>query len=144
MMTVGLTPSDTGAPGGKMVGPGMNDYATPGGKFIEAFQKWRAAGISLEWADVEAFTEARLILESGADALQVSTTLGTVVGQLASMPAPLAEEIAVVREKKKRKNKIKYSCPECGQNAWGSASSALICGRCYADFGDIWIMEAQV
>lgn len=31
---------------------------------------------------------------------------------------------------KKRESKTKYSCPDCGQNAWAKPDSNLICGEC--------------
>jgi predicted RNA-binding Zn-ribbon protein involved in translation (DUF1610 family) len=33
--------------------------------------------------------------------------------------------------KTKRASKTKFTCPECGQNAWGKPDSLLICGECY-------------
>lgn len=32
--------------------------------------------------------------------------------------------------KKKRASKTKYSCAECGQNAWAKPGAKLICGEC--------------
>jgi hypothetical protein len=32
--------------------------------------------------------------------------------------------------KKKRETKTKYSCPECGLNAWGKLGINLVCGGC--------------
>lgn len=40
-------------------------------------------------------------------------------------------------EKEKKKSKIKYSCPECEQNAWAKPEAKLICGECEK------IMEAE-
>ncbi len=38
MLEVGLTPSTTGKPGGKMTGQSMSDYPTPGGVFLKALK----------------------------------------------------------------------------------------------------------
>jgi hypothetical protein len=35
--------------------------------------------------------------------------------------------------KAKQANKTKYTCPECGQNAWAKRSALLICGACYEE-----------
>jgi len=35
--------------------------------------------------------------------------------------------------KAKKASKTKFTCPECGQNAWAKADAALICGACYED-----------
>jgi predicted SprT family Zn-dependent metalloprotease len=37
----------------------------------------------------------------------------------------------------KGKNKVKYTCPTCGQNAWAKQEASLVCGECMAR------MEAQ-
>jgi ribosomal protein S27AE len=31
---------------------------------------------------------------------------------------------------KNPKNKVKYTCPGCGQNAWAKPAARLICGEC--------------
>ena len=31
---------------------------------------------------------------------------------------------------KKRASKTKYTCPECGQNAWAKPDACLLCGHC--------------
>ena len=35
--------------------------------------------------------------------------------------------------KKKKASKTKFTCPDCGQNAWGKPDTLLICGTCYDD-----------
>ncbi len=48
------------------------------------------------------------------------------------------------RAKAKRASKSKFTCPECGQNAWGKPDNVLICGVCYDDGeGDIHLMLAE-
>jgi hypothetical protein len=41
------------------------------------------------------------------------------------------------RTRPKGKNKVKYACPACGQNAWAKPEASLVCGACEED------MEAQ-
>lgn len=44
----------------------------------------------------------------------------------------------------KRASKTKFTCPDCGQNAWAKADSLLICGECYDEGdGDICMMLAE-
>ena len=31
---------------------------------------------------------------------------------------------------RKKKNKIKYTCPDCQQNAWAKPEASLMCGAC--------------
>jgi ribosomal protein S27AE len=46
--------------------------------------------------------------------------------------------------KAKKASKTKFSCPECGQNAWAKPDASLICGNCYDDGeGDICLMAAE-
>ena len=45
------------------------------------------------------------------------------------------ESVPLSRQKggsSKRRSKTKYSCPDCGQNAWAKPASNLICGDCLA------------
>jgi predicted RNA-binding Zn-ribbon protein involved in translation (DUF1610 family) len=46
--------------------------------------------------------------------------------------------------KAKQASKTKFTCPDCGQNAWGKPDTALICGLCYDDGeGEICVMLAE-
>jgi hypothetical protein len=46
-------------------------------------------------------------------------------------------------QRKKAASKTKYTCPNCGRNAWAKPGSALICGECYdGGKGEIRVMEA--
>ena len=46
--------------------------------------------------------------------------------------------------KGKKASKTKFSCSECGQNAWGKADSLLICGECYENSdGELYYMLAE-
>jgi predicted SprT family Zn-dependent metalloprotease len=45
--------------------------------------------------------------------------------------------------KKKRASKTKYTCPDCGQNAWAKPDALLICGQSYKNDGDICHMLAE-
>jgi hypothetical protein len=31
----------------------------------------------------------------------------------------------------KKSSKTKFTCPECGQNAWAKPDALLLCGECY-------------
>ena len=46
--------------------------------------------------------------------------------------------------KAKKASKTKFSCPECGQNAWAKPDAQFLCSDCYEDGqGDICLMIAQ-
>ena len=44
----------------------------------------------------------------------------------------------------KKPNRMKFTCPECGQNAWAKPDALLICGECFdEDDGDMPFMLAE-
>lgn len=46
--------------------------------------------------------------------------------------------------KKKNASKTKFTCPACGQNAWGKPDTLLVCGVCFDDGdGDAVTMQAE-
>jgi predicted SprT family Zn-dependent metalloprotease len=46
--------------------------------------------------------------------------------------------------KAKKDSKTKFTCPDCGQNAWAKPDALLICGVCYEDSADeICLMLAE-
>jgi predicted SprT family Zn-dependent metalloprotease len=46
--------------------------------------------------------------------------------------------------KAKKASKTKFTCPDCGQNAWAKPDALLICGTCYDDGeGDVCVMLAE-
>jgi hypothetical protein len=50
---------------------------------------------------------------------------------------------ATVQGRGKKSSKTKFTCPECGQNAWAKPDARLICGECYDDGqGHICLMVA--
>jgi hypothetical protein len=105
MLEVGLTPSDTGQEGGKQTGQHMTHYITPGGRFASAFAQKL---FKVEWASIE---------YPGA--------------QLPPVGGP--EPTAPGKGKKTPVSKQKFSCPQCGQNAWAKPSAHLVCGDCELD-----------
>jgi len=45
---------------------------------------------------------------------------------------------------KKKSSKTKFSCLECGQNAWAKPGARLICGECFNNpEGDIQYMISE-
>jgi predicted SprT family Zn-dependent metalloprotease len=95
MDTIGLTPSDTGQPGGKRTGQHMSHYVVAGGPYAKVSAELLASGFVISWRD-----------RSREDGLGKSKTTGK----------------AGVR--------TKYTCPECGVNAWAKPEVVLVCGAC--------------
>ena len=45
--------------------------------------------------------------------------------------------------KAKKASKTKFTCPDCGQNAWAKPDALLGCYACYEDSGEIVLMLAE-
>lgn len=43
----------------------------------------------------------------------------------------------------KKASKTKFTCPDCGQNAWGKPDLLIICGACYEESGEAIEMLAE-
>jgi hypothetical protein len=91
MKTVGLTPSDTAAPGGREIGQRVSHYIAAGGAFERACAALRKSGVELRYVELWDDEAAR---------------------------------------KKKAASKTRYTCPDCGLNAWAKPGVQLVCGDC--------------
>jgi len=105
MIAVGLMPSTTGKPGGKIVGQVMSDYPIENGVFLKALDKMPDR-LKLPFISTEA--EARYMVMISGDSSPTAT----------ADPSP------------PKKNKVKYTCPSCQTNVWGKTDLNLICGDC--------------
>lgn len=101
MLRIGLYPSHTGQPGGRMTGQQMTHYMIADGRFATAAQQLLAKSSVITWFDVDA---AVLLLPKGLD------------------------EFLALRPKAGKR--AKFCCPQCGVQAWGKPSLNLICGEC--------------
>jgi len=88
MDAVGLTPSDSGRPGGKRTGQRMSHYIVDDGSYDIACAKFLKAGVDF-YADI--WPEG---------------------------------------ERRERRLKTKYTCPDCGLNAWAKPNAELDCHKC--------------
>lgn len=106
MVEIGLQPinAKTGEP--SMSAHSMCDRVIPGGAFARAFESLPAAAL-LPWSCLEA--RRRVVVVTGDDGE------GNEGDGEGAEPAP------------KPRNKIKFTCPECGANAWGKPSLHLLC-----------------
>jgi hypothetical protein len=59
--------------------------------------------------------------------------------QLHWQSAPAGE-----RAKMKRASKTKFTCLECGQNAWAPPGALLLCGVCLAEHKQLQVMLAEL
>jgi hypothetical protein len=101
MLKVGLTPSDTGAPGGKQTGYHMSDYVIEGGPFARSFERLVATGWTIGWGD--------------------AASPATID------PAFVEGGIAVEGRRRTRES---FRCERCRMTAESRASAELVCLPC--------------
>lgn len=112
MIKVGLMPSSTGLPGGKMTGVGMREYVIAGGPFARAYEQFVRNGYEIRWS---------------------SSFVRNIPPDSASGPGNRgnAQGSAQDRERdQKRRSKTKYPCAACGLNAWAKPQVKLACVTC--------------
>ncbi|WP_425545074.1 hypothetical protein, partial [Caenispirillum bisanense] len=114
MESIGLMPSDTGAPGGKRTGDSVSDYVIKGGAFEAACTALLTQDYTLSWLDrfPPRPPEADALATAGAE-------LAAAV-RLVKLPEP--------GTRPNKTNRVKYRCPVCGIQAWGKPGLALLCG----------------
>src|SRR5262245_5309510 len=91
--------------------------------------------------------------EGGAETGQSMTHYIIPEGRFAKAYAKLAatgfqlhwQSIPATKQgRAKKSSKTKFTCPECGQNAWAKPDALLICGECFDEGeGDICFMLAE-
>ncbi|MDB6078799.1 MAG: putative zinc metalloproteinase [Akkermansiaceae bacterium] len=129
MLEVGLVPSHTGRPGGRMTGQQMADYPEEGGQFLvianeilgrSRLIKWYKEGVAIrraqEYATMPDGEEMPAMFAALAAALPPA-------GELEDKPAVAP-------------TKVGYRCPGCKARVWGKPNLSLICGKCY-EGGDV-------
>ena len=139
MESLGLMPSDTGAPGGKRTGQHMGDYPIPGGAFLQACNSLLKDGFKLNWVDRFPARNPQIYM-AGQTGIS-SASPPDLSAQEADHGAPelhaLVSEIVTnivvadpeAEPQAKRKNKVKYQC-ECHNNVWGKPELKLRCEEC--------------
>ena len=106
MITIGLMPSSTGKPGGKMTGVGMSDYVIEDGQFAHAYEQFIKNGYEIRWSSS--------FVRNNTSNIDITN--------------PLSSQDAV--HDQKRRSKTKYSCNTCGLNAWAKPQVQLACVTC--------------
>lgn len=129
MIAVGLQPSDTGRPGGKITGQRMSDYPLPGGAFLrscESLMKEKRFALPMVYRlvyraapDEGASTALPLGLDSDVEE-QLNLALFTV----------LPEGAFATSEPSVAKRKVRYACPGCKTLVWGKPGIDIACNPC--------------
>jgi predicted SprT family Zn-dependent metalloprotease len=126
MESIGLMPSSTGQPGGKRVGEHMADYVLQGGAFEAACRELLTADFCITWKD-----------RFPAKGQLQQIVAGAVEGLSTEALEAMGVEVEIVKGATTKSNRRKYSCPNCGINAWGKPNLNLRCGDCDEALADI-------
>ncbi|HCK0577560.1 TPA: SprT-like domain-containing protein [Pseudomonas aeruginosa] len=145
MESIGLMPSDTGAPGGRRTGQKMGDYVIKGGLFERCTKdELLPSGFSVSWLDrfpmaaggaLPAPAEPLALIShepEGQESDAVATLdLPSPISPTAYQPASsvLALDLAP-QPIGERSNRAKYICPRCGLAVWGKGGLKLGCLDC--------------
>jgi hypothetical protein len=134
MLAIGLIPSDTGRPGGRMTGQKMADYPDEGGAFLGVARELLAEKTLVRW-----YKEGVAIRRAQEYAATPAAELPPVVAALAaSMPTSAGDDAGKVPAKPAAApSKVSYQCPECRARAWGKPGLSLICGKCFDRCGEV-------
>lgn len=135
MKSIGLMPSDTGQPGGKVVGDCMADYPIAGGPFVTACEKLLTRDFQISWHD--RFPSARVVLTSQQSyglSMDLPVALLAVAGVQAAVALGESLEHAgqdrpqeALRPNKSLRDK--YQCA-CRTNVWGKPGLKIRCEGC--------------
>ena len=119
MIKVGLMPSNTGAPGGRQTGQQMADYPIKNGAFEEAFKKM-PKDLLFPFKSSNEYLERINFLIATATGDTITIDGATIpIAELPPAPSP-----------SKKRNKVKYTCSNCGTNVWGKPDLEIACGKC--------------
>jgi predicted SprT family Zn-dependent metalloprotease len=110
MVEIGLFPSSTGEPGGRLIGEAISHYIQENGPFDRACKEFLALCSTTFFQDIAAIFQA--VRDQGErEGLHDH------------------EETEELRDRKRR-SKTRYACTGCGLKAWAKHGVLLICGHC--------------
>ena len=156
MMDVGLMPSDTGEPGGAIVGRNMSDFIMKQGPFMQASNVLlQDDTFNLNWVDRLALPKLYepVIVDSpvlqpnalieqcahtsdmlNANVISLSDGLQNVSFSSEREDFTAMPDSFFIREVAKRQTRTKHICPGCNTKVYGKASLNIICGDCELPF----------
>ncbi|HAU4159333.1 TPA: SprT-like domain-containing protein [Legionella anisa] len=140
MISVGLMPTSTGKPGGKIVGQRMGDYPISNGSFVlECVTLLNTKNFNLPWVDRFSIRD----WNSGNEGLNESCENTVLADALTGIDSNIADQLISnlshlfdndlfesPSPQSSKKTKLKYTCFECGINVWGKAGLSLRCDDC--------------
>lgn len=140
MLSIGLVPSDTGRPGGRMTGQKMADYPDERGTFLRVARELLSEKTLVRW-----YKEGVAIRRAQEYAAMPLGELPPVVASLAESMGGRTEAAAGDHPARPpaAASKVSYRCPECRARAWGKPGLSLICGKCFDAEGGIVRLEVN-
>ncbi len=151
MIEIGLMPSSTGEPGGKITGQHMSDYIIKGGRFLSAFEKLeKKKKFQLQWIDRKSLP--RLFEPIIADPQKPEDNKPAVIAFLANNPeikdfdeeklipyeikqqessfSELMPEDFIIEQAAKKKTRQRYICYSCDTKVYGKPNLNIRCEDC--------------
>lgn len=126
MIRVGLMPTDTGKPGGKITGEHMSDYVIVGGEFSRVTEELLMSGFGITWLDRFPIRLVQsVVLDPGEETEIIEGNSPQVAPN--ALGAGLELMLAVPEN---RSHRLKYTCTFCKINVWGKPGLNLKCGDC--------------
>jgi hypothetical protein len=152
MMDVGLMPSDTGEPGGAIVGRNMSDFIMKQGAFMNAMDELLThAEFKLNWVDRLALPKLHepVIVDGVKPSLDDNVVQFATSEEMSqayiqnlsqhideTLPPSINDNFSAlpesffIKEVAKRQTRSKHVCPGCDTKVYGKASLNIICGDC--------------
>lgn len=112
LQSIGLMPSKTGKPGGKMTGEKIDAYVIEGGPFEEACRKLLTNSFALSWLDRFPVTVKEL--SRTMHQLPEETQIALTEEEVATL------EIEVVEKTEPASGQYRFVCPLCNRKLWGT------------------------
>ena len=140
MIEVGLMPSSTGEPGGRITGQFMSDYIIEDGPFIRTFQQLSdEKGFQLKWMDRRSLPRlfepviAPMVNSNGTEPDKVLTSVPVkATPTLSELVKPTDSPISdfLIPEAAKRQTRYRYICSGCDTKVYGKAQLNIGCEDC--------------
>lgn len=146
MESIGLIPSNTGHPNGKKTGQQMTHYIARNGLFQNAVYTLMKNGFSISWYDrwanqssVNTSTINKDILDDWLNITddknkelisKLTQTINKKPIDTVDNDLDTVDFVALVPSAKGTGTRTKFTCTECGLNAWAKNNANIMCGDC--------------
>lgn len=142
MESIGLMPSNTGLQGGKKTGQQMTHYIMKDGLFQHVVYNLLKSGFEISWYDKYSESMTTPISKVNHDILidwinQTPKDNINLINKLTktvnsnSIQMVGDDDLSIVKPiLKGTGTRNKFTCTNCGQNAWAKPTAYLICGDC--------------